>query len=318
MSLGAELALAYLVEGRGGAILSEFGAASPLAAAVGGLERLALTPVGGVLLHPVARYAPPVSLSAAADDAARIAEAGLLVMDLAAESATEMFAAAAKVRAAPPDILRTRGEIGAVEGYEPLFADGETRGDAQDAVWMRDGAASDAQRATLGRLGARDVDEFDELARYSTSGGWNAALRHNVTGAEAVLSPATMLDSPDDGQINAALGGAGAVFDAEGRAALAMPRFSRTASRFGVVVAARSAPRLLYAGPGVSMKIAAEGRTWRIEGRGEAPAEVDLIEIEVDDADAAIVETWLGGARRRAAWEAWDEADAQLSLEESW
>ena len=59
---------------------------------------------------------------------------------------------------------------------------------------------------------------------------------------------------------------------------------------------------------------------WAIEGTFIGGAEAALVDFLAPGcgAGSAVTNVALKIARRRGAWEAWDEADAQLALEESW
>lgn len=307
MSLGAEIGFARIAASLGGpvALLSGLGVGSPLAAfAAAPMARIALRACCGLRRAPAA-YLPP--LAAGSPAAARAASRAFLMVD--ARHDLGVAPAAAALRPGLPDAFRGPD---APEGLSPVFTDPE----GGERLWLAPGLGDDALFEALAALAAGRLDEFDALG--SLASGALRGLRHLPGRAEALLDPIAALDRPDARQRDFALGEGRAVFGADGVAALMVPALG-DASELGLTVAglAPGAPDPAFAPPpGWRMATTREGPLWRLALSAPNRGEAALIELACAAPGAEITEIWTAATRRRAAWEAWDEADALIDWEE--
>lgn len=325
MSLAAEIAFAEIAAavGRAGAVwlLSETGVGSPLLESAGPVARIALAPACGFRRRPVCVYSPPATVGAAA----RLRRDGgrPLLVDATRETAVALLGAAARLRAGPPDAIRVRGGLGgAVPAAGMLRAMTDEEG--REEIWLR----QDHEPSLSGAIAALERRSGDELDLFVVRAKRSdfIALKHEPWGAEAHFPPIAALDLPDETQIAGALGLMQARFDASGFAGVAIPRLSAASGRFGLEVSGlpAGAPDPAPAAPPPGdwrIGTRRKGDVWRFQAEAMRIRETESLVIalppEVASA-AAISAVWTGAVRGAGGWDAWDEADALLTLEESW
>lgn len=338
MSLGAEIAMQRVAARhsaeRGGAplaVISESGAGSPGVEAVAPTLRLAWRPAGGLRIAPAAIYDPPVNLRAAPEDARRILASAPILADVPETLVEDVLKLCATFAGRLPDALRAPAGAPPPVGMVTGFVDA-TGG---EAVWLAPDFDAAGLFDGLNPSQPGFVDEFDALARGG--GSALAGLRYTATGAEAMIRPVMALDLPDARQLDHALGEGRAVFDEEGACSLAAPRLDRGAGEIGFAVAGLAAADGT-AQPGeqdlpvVATDAGAPGAPRfsrvgdRLEVRVPAAAGQAVVRLDISFPRLAptrrraleIVEVWTGVRRRHGPWEDWNEAEAQVALEESW
>lgn len=325
MSLTVELALARCAALLGERVvcLSDHGVGSPLLSGLGTVERMALRPLGGISLEPVSRYAPPAHLMRHQLDAARILSGTRVIMDGTADTIGLLRRNLRRYQDEEPEIIRTRGEVeDSLPGMTCVISD-QSSG---DAIWLR----SDLLDGAIPQQAAyRPGDEFDDLSRQISSMGATTGIvkiRYSSGGGEMVIAPPTALDMPDTRQLDAALGERRAVFDIAGSCALVFPHLSNVPAPFGFSVSGLPAdapdPAVLSLPTGCRVETDRVGAVWRAivtpDVVGEATAVELALPVEYSAAGVEVINVWTGMRRSRADWEAWDEAEAQLDMEQSW
>ena len=286
------------------AIFSQFGVALPGAETIANVIRLAETPLCGLRRFPVGVYAPPADVGDG--DVGSLIGNRPFVVDTRADRVDRDCAA---IEGRAPDIVRLRGDAAASrDGMTALFRDDA----ANETILVLDGFDASGLTDDLHPDRNDFVDEYAALERAPDRGAIRK-LRYARDGVEVMLDPLAVLCEPDERQIDMALSLGAAVFDAEGALALAIPALSGDAEHWGAEVVSAvppvSTPQSLVASSG-------PGR-WLLQGEIGAEREAQTLRIEAEPA-AEIAAIWIGTRRRRGRWEIWDEADAQLRLEESW
>ncbi|MEM7546307.1 MAG: hypothetical protein AAF367_12280 [Pseudomonadota bacterium] len=325
MSLGAELGLAALIEAlrqreaRPVALISEFGIGSPFAAQVPGVQRMALRPSGGVHLSPVVRYDPAIDIGHDARDARRIAGHGLFVVDAVADGLNALLRAARRIGVDRMAALRLRGGTQMpLPDMRPVLRD-ERSG---DVLYLHEEFDLVSLGDRLAAIASGECDEFDLLAGMRGT-DICADLRFVALGAEVVLHPVCALDLPHVEQLDAALGERRAVIDPALTMALTVPQFSARPAPFGLSITG------LAPGAGDPSLIGVTPDDWQINAVRHGPEwtcritparirEAEFLELSCPHGGVELTDIWTGAVRRRAAWEDWDEAGAQLDLEQRW
>lgn len=336
MSLAAELLIARIAENAGGpglSFLSWTGLGCPLLdCGASPPYRLAVRPLGGVTpggVDGLATWAPPADLSRDTKIATRLATSGLMIVDaLGVDGRDALWRALSPVVGA----IRLRGAPeasaggAAKRGFELVFADDAVAPAIRDHVLVRQDLLSDGVRRLAADLAARKVDEFDRLRAIIRDGDVFTDIRFGAGYSRCRLHPVRALDQPDAYQLDAALGDGRLVLDRDGVASLATPQFAASPAPFGLVindVSPDGPPPVVHFDEAGAWN-AATSRVrngWRITATPASarPAEATVFEIRLPGGQGATIsDVWVGVRRRRAAWEAWDEADALLKLEESW
>ena len=322
MTLATELILAELVDTLGDTVLLSYGGdGSPL---LDELDRppvrFAVSPIGGGLRRGRSiGFERRLIVQNDADGFARRVATAPLIIDAAADEADELMKYALEQR---PAILRLRGQPSArpnLTDLLPLYED-ETSG---DALWSAPSLLTNAlTNVADAHRGAR-IDEFDALSRRIGERAF-LGFEHHAKWAELNLAPISVLDDPDERQLLSALSLGVVPMARDGGATLALPRL--TAAPFGAGVGLRlssadaPSPMVEPSEPGWAIETRRDGPVWeaRLSPDGATPRPSVLIEIANGGPEAVIDRAWTVVQRRRGAWEAWDEAEAQLSLEESW
>ncbi len=326
MSIGVELALARCVAAIDAPVVhvSDRGAGSPLLSALGHVERMALRPLGGMYLFPVGHFTPPVHLIRAHGDAVRLVQGAVVCVDCAVADLGMVLRGLASVTADGPDMIRLRvADAPSPDGMTCLLG----RGD--DSLWCREGPLVARMADAAGPLARGEIDEFDELATLVARGGDAGVIDHLTFAPDRVelsLRPALVLDAPDTRQIDAALSGGRAVFDATGSCGLVIPHLSGTPAPFGLAVSGLPSgapdPAILSVPAAWKVMTRRNGGTWQATIMPDRVTEASAPELVLppghDHARAEVSRVWISGQRRRGAWEAWDEARAQIDLEVSW
>lgn len=325
MSLGAEIGFAALAQALAGeqdrsvALFSEFGAGSLLIEAGSSVQRLALRPTGGLHRYPASRYDPAISVDQDLAEARRVAARGPLFLDVVAQQMDVMMQTATRLSSDLPSALRVRGGEGAaIPGYAALFSDLESG----DHLYLRADIDAGTFREFFASLKSGRVDEFDRLPGYC-NGRSMLSVRFVAGGGEVLLDPVTTLDLPDPTQIDAALGGGHAIADPARTVAFVLPQLSAQPAPFGIAISGLNAgaadPKLIGEIPGDwVIDINREDQIWTCCIKPTVTREAEFIELNCPNHDIEITEVWTGARRKRAAWEDWDEAGAQLDLEQSW
>jgi hypothetical protein len=325
MSIGAELAFARCAAALGNrvAYLSDRGAGSPLLSALVSVERLALRPVGGVRMHPFRHYAPPVHFIRSPGDAKRLVRDVPLLLDGSETEISVLRRALQNVREEPPEMIRTRGKLaGAPEGMRCLFEQ-EASG---DMIWCRADLVERAAEAVDASITQGAADEFDQLAHILARVDWAGgikALRYAPEGAEVRFHPPAVLNAPEPGQLDTAFGEGRAIFDSFGSLALAIPHLSAAPVHIGVSVAVSESadvqPVLLGVPSEWRIEVRNQSEVWHFRLHPDSVSEVSVLELALSGhGHGEIIDVWSGARRQRSPWESWDEAGAQLDLEQSW
>lgn len=333
MSLCAELLIARISADCGSirTLLSWSGLGCPLLdLGANPPHRLAMRPLGGVSPGGgagLAAWAPPVDLTRDKITSARLAAAGVMMVDASMAPGQDVLwrglsplVGVVRLRGCPPEGAPAR------EGFTLLFEDDAAPASHRDYVLVRDDLLSDGARALADELKTRTVDEFDFLRDVVADGDVVQAVRYKADISECHLHPVRVLDQPDAMQLDAALGEGRLILDRNGEVSIAAPQFAAAAAPVGLSitgVAPDGPPPAVYFDEPETWDISLTPRRngWRLLAtpNNPRPSEVTAFEVRLPGASGAdISETWVGVSRRRAEWEDWDEADARLALEESW
>lgn len=324
MSIAAEIVmqrLARRLTGRGEAIAlaSRLGLASPGVESVANVVRLALNPVGGMRRRPAAMFAPPIDLVGAPDEAARLLEACAIFADFTQETVEEGLDSLRRLAGRTPEVVRLRGAVAEVSGMRQLFSDNES----SEVVFVNDSVRVDQICDGLDPFEPGFVDEFSVLSINEARGVFKG-LNFTAAGADLSLDPLSALDLPDAGQIDAAVGEGVVRPDCHGACSLAVPSMGAASTGFRIELSLpgfKGQPVISASGAAdLSIVEPESGNVWCISGIFDAASEAALVDFLAPScgADSAVSKVVLEIVRRRGEWEAWDEADAQLALEESW
>ncbi|MEL7463689.1 MAG: hypothetical protein AAFN79_06460 [Pseudomonadota bacterium] len=302
-------ALAMLAAGEGSdgvALVSRYGYACFGAEADVPLIRVAQEPLGGLRLRPASVYAPPADVGDG--DAERILSAYLTVVDQ-----RDGFAGDGSAPFPAPALLRRPATAqDPPPGMALAFLD-EAGG---DAVYRRDDL--NFGDAAVG-LDPATSDFIDEFAAFPIDRrqGTTIVKRFACNEMEIAVAPCACLSDPSSDQIGSALTNGRAVGDGEGRLRLAAPAFANTGGAFRIEISSIEAP-VVKGGAGCGDVVARSASGGHlVEGTIAPGREAGLLEIH-SASPAEVTAIWVAVTRRKGRWEVWDEADAQLQLEESW
>lgn len=333
MSLAAELLIARIGAEWGliNTFLSWSGQGCPLLdVSENPPHRLAMRPLGGVGQGGgagLAAWAPPIDLTRDKTTPARLASAGVMMVDACCVPGQDVLwrglsplVGVVRLRGAPADGPPQK------TGYTLLFADDSAPPPQRDHVLVRDDLLTDGARDFTSDLVARRIDELDWLRNLVGDGDVVRELRYKADTSECHFHPVRLLDQPDASQFDAALGEGRLTLDLNGEVSIAAPQFAAKPAPVGLTISGRDAqdlPPTIYLDEPENWDIAISPRrtSWRIVITPHKPvvSEVTAFEVRLPGGAAAeVTEAWVGVSRRRAAWEDWDEADARLALEESW
>ena len=333
MSLAAELLIARISAECGSirAVLSWSGLGCPLLdMGANPPHRLAMRPLGGVSpggRSGLAAWAPPIDLTRDKVSSARLAAAGVMMVDACTAPGQDVLwrglsplVGVVRLRGQPPEGPPEKS------GFTLLFEDDDAFPEQRDFVLLRDDLLTDGVQALADDLKERKVDEFDFLRDVVGDGDLVQEFRYKAGISECHLHPVRLLDQPDAQQLDVALGEGRVVLDRNGEISIAAPQFAARAAPVGLTITGGEpgglAPTVFFDDPeGWKADIVRRRDGWRLTAMPIAPSPSEVTAFEVrlpGGVGAEITETWVGVSRRRAAWEDWDEADARLALEESW
>ena len=324
MSIAAEIVMQRLAQRLAGddgmiALSSELGLASPGVEAAANVVRLALNPVGGMRRRPAAMFSPPIDMPGSQDEAVRVLRSLPVLADFNTATVSDRVERLRRLSGRTPDVLRLRGSVAGISGMELLFSDAEMN----EAVFVTENVRSDGVCDGLNPAEPGFLDEFDALA-ISAKRGIFESLNFTAEGADLHLDPLSCLDLPDACQIDAALGEGHVRPDEGGACSLAVPCLGASSAgfRLGLSLPGFDGRLKAVASGAADIFAASSGPAdcWAIEGTFIGGAEAALVDFLAPGcgAGSTVTNVALKIARRRGAWEAWDEADAQLALEESW
>ncbi len=336
MSLAAELLIARIADEIGPvkAFLSWTGLGCPLLDGVAyPPHRMAMRPLGGLMpggKQGLAAWTPPFDLSRENAAAAMVASSGVMIVDAVGLEGSDMLwralsplVGAVRLRGAPAE---QEGMKVTKPGFTVVFADDGVAPASRDHVLVRDDLLTDTLTAFAGDLTNRKLDEFDRLRLAVRDADVITEIRYRANYSQCHFHPVRALDQPDAFQLDHALGEGRCVLDRDGVASIALPQFAAKAAPIGITLAdvphACGQPIVQFDEPDAWLvDVAGTALGWQIVAtpRNATPSEATTFELRLPGSPGAeISEVWAGITRRRAAWEDWDEADAQLNLEESW
>lgn len=327
MSLGAELVFAFLAKEIAPVVyLSRNGQGAPLLDEVLSPWRLSVRPLGGFRRfgESFAGLSEPVSLIDEPDRSKTLVAGKRLLVDCVAGDVFSLLGRAAQATEGGAAAIRVRGAFEAElpEDFVKIWACPSGR----EYVSVKAEFATDRVQNFTRDLQAGNVDEFDQFRAFSQAQKRVKFVRHRASFAEAHFHPVVALDQPDNRQHDLALGEDRLVFAEDNLCALVLPQFAAQPAPVGCVV-----DNVPFDAPDPRLRFD-EADEWRVEHRRRRNKWVAVAYPQTDEASvivtldieakhapqAEITELWSGLTRNRGDWEEWDEADAQLKLEESW
>ncbi|MGB0507096.1 MAG: hypothetical protein ACPGGK_12950 [Pikeienuella sp.] len=328
MSLGGELLFAHMAGALGPVIyLSRSGQGSPLLDEVTQLWRLCVRPVGGFRRagEIFAGLSVPTSVVNEPEQAAKLATGKRLLIDCVSEDVFALLGRGERISETGAAAVRVRGVF---DGHlSDEFSQVWECNKGIERIYLRESLNSDFIRMFAEELRTGRIDEFDQFRAFFTQRKCRInSVRHRAHLAEAHFHPVIALDQPDDWQHDVALGEDRLVFAGDALCALILPQFAAAPAPFGCVV-----ENLPEAAPNPRLRFD-EFDEWKVQETrrksrwiavaypvAKMPSVVVTFDIEAKGApNAEVTELWSGLTRDRGDWEEWDEADAQLKLEESW
>lgn len=322
MSLSAELLFADIAEALGPSIyISPGGQGAPLLDALPRPPvRFAERSVGGFVQRgSFLAVESPLSLHRDRDVLMALGAQRAALVDISegdADRLLEWVAAATPHGAAA---IRVRSGECDAPGMTTAFQDRETG----EAILVRGDLLSADLRARAEAYELTKFDEFDTFVARSRDSAI-IGLEYLATDARVHFAPLTVLDQPDPQQIVRALTWTEAWMAADGGAALVLPQLSSTPTSAGFSLwgldQAASLPRITVAASGWRVDANWVDGNWEVQlsPQGARPSPALLVEISGAGPEVELRHAWSSASRRRDLWEDWDEADAQLTLEESW